>query len=300
MLEPSPGLVDVPEEVFVRVGKGMGTFFSHINGSPPDLLARDMLNPARTLRAREVLSRYVNPAGKRILEIGSGYGITLISWTRNFGLDVTGTEPEGEGFADTIEVSRQLCQVNGIPLDRIVIAEGEALPFADASFDIVYSSNVIEHCKDPGKVLSEAIRVLKPGGILHFEMPNFASYFEGHYFVLMPPILFKGLLPWWVKNVFGRDPAFARTLRTEINPGWLRHTISGIARQQPVEIISLGEDVFRDRLKSAAFNFQQKAVQKVIGPIIGLLQRLNFGGIAASLFILLRGHYPIYLTLRKS
>jgi hypothetical protein len=30
------------------------------------------------------------------------------------------------------------------------------------------------------------------------------------------------------------------------------------------------------------------------------LQRLNFGGIAANLFILLQAHYPIYLTLRKN
>lgn len=296
----SSELVHIPEEVLARVGKGMGSFFSKLNGSPGEFLAKDMLDPARTLRAHEVLSRYVNPQGKRILEIGSGYGITLISWTKNFGLDITGTEPEGEGFADTIEISRQLCEVNEVRAERIVIADGEALPFPDAAFDIVYSSNVLEHCNEPEKVLREAIRVIKPGGILHFEMPNFASYFEGHYYVLMPPILFTAMLPWWVRTVFGRDPAFARTLRTEINPMWLRRTIATIAKDQPVRLVSLGEDVFRDRLKSAAFNFQQKTVQKVVGPVIGLLQRLNFGGLAANLFIVLQGHYPIYLTLQKS
>jgi len=299
MPSPSSDLVHIPEEVFNRVRDGMGKFFSKFNGALPETLAGDMLGPARTLRAHEVLSRYMDPAGKRILEIGSGYGITLISWTKNLGLDVTGTEPEGEGFSDTIEISRHLCQINGVPPDRIVVAEGEALPFSDASFDIIYSSNVIEHCNDPAKILAEAIRVLKPGGILHFEMPNFTSYFEGHYLVLMPPLLFGWILPWWVKTVFGRDPAFARTLRTEINPVWLRRTIAQIAREQPVRIVSLGEEVFKDRLKSAAFNFQQEGVRKAISPIIALLQKLNFGGFAANFFIVLQAHYPIYLTVQK-
>jgi ubiquinone/menaquinone biosynthesis C-methylase UbiE len=292
--------VRIPEEVIVRVSGGLGEYFSKLNGFAPELLARDMLNPAKSIRGHEILSRYVNPEGKRILEIGSGYGINLISWTKYFGLNVMGAEPEGEGFADTIEVSRLLCRINEVPPERIVVTKGETLPFGDASFDIVYSSNVIEHCNDPGQVLREAVRVLKPGGFLHFEMPNFTSYFEGHYLVLMPPLLFKGVLPWWVKNVFRRDPAFARTLRTEINPMWLRRTVAAITATQPVRIISLGEDVFRDRLKSTEFNFQHKAVSKVIGPVIGFLQRLNFSGIAANFFILLQGHYPIYLTLQKT
>jgi ubiquinone/menaquinone biosynthesis C-methylase UbiE len=297
---PSPNLVEIPDEIFDRVCKGLGNFFSRINGFTPEMLATDMLNAGKTVRARDILSRYVDPAGKRILEIGSGYGITLISWTKNFALDVTGVEPESEGFASTVDVSRDLCRVNGVDAGRIVVAEGEALPFSDGSFDIVYSANVIEHCNRPAQVLREAIRVLKPGGILHFEIPNFASFFEGHYFVPMPPLLFRWMLPWWVKTAFGRDPAFARTLRTEINPVWLRRTVAGIAKEHPVRIVSMGEEVFRERLKSPSFNFQYNAVQKILGPIIGLLLRLNFGGIAANLFILLQAHYPIYLTVQKT
>ncbi|MGA3172245.1 MAG: class I SAM-dependent methyltransferase [Chthoniobacteraceae bacterium] len=291
--------VFIPEEVAAQVGEAMGQYFSKINGASPETLTGDMLNPSKAVRAHEVLCRYVNPQGKRILEIGSGYGITLITWTKQFGLDVTGAEPEGEGFADTIGVSRRLCEINSVPPERIVVSQGERLPFADASFDIVYSCNVIDHCNDAAKFLREAMRVLKPGGILHFETPNFTSYFEGHYYVPMPPLLFGGLLPWWVKSVFGRDPAFARTLRTEINPMWLRKTIAVIAREQPAKIVSLGEEVFRERLKSP-FDFQHKAVQKIIGPVIGSLQRLNFGSLAANLFIMLQAHYPIYLTVEKA
>ena len=66
--------------------------------------------------------------------------------------------------------------------------------------------------------------MLRPGGILHFEIPNFLSYFEGHYMVLQPPILWPSLLPHWVR-LLGRDPSFARTMRTEINPAWCRRAV---------------------------------------------------------------------------
>jgi SAM-dependent methyltransferase len=47
-------------------------------------------------------------------------------------------------------------------------AIGEELPFADASFDIVLSDNVIDHAEQPLKIIDEIVRVMKPGGILYF------------------------------------------------------------------------------------------------------------------------------------
>lgn len=295
----SPEDVVIPDEILDRVRDGMGKFFSKLNGVAPGVLAKDMLSPAKSARSHEVLARYVDPSGKKILEVGSGYGINLIYWTKRFGLDVTGVEPEGEGFSDTIEVSRQLCEFNDLPREKIVVSQGETLPFPDASFDVVYSANVIEHTSDPTQVLRESLRVLRLGGILHFEMPNFTSYFEGHYFLVMPPLFHKALLPWWVKTLFGRDPAFARTLRTELNPLWLRRTIRSLGANQPLRLVSLGEEVFRDRLQARSFNFQQSAVGAILSPMVEVLRRLNVGSLAANVFILLQAHYPIYLTVAK-
>lgn len=47
-------------------------------------------------------------------------------------------------------------------------AIGEQLPFADESFDVVMSDNVIDHAEQPLKIVDEIIRVLKPGGVLFF------------------------------------------------------------------------------------------------------------------------------------
>ncbi|UZE51921.1 class I SAM-dependent methyltransferase [Rhodopseudomonas sp. P2A-2r] len=69
-----------------------------------------------------------------------------------------------------------------------VIGVGEALPFADASFDAVISVAVLEHVRDPFKCAKEIIRVLKPGGDLYCCIP-FLQPLHGyphHYFNATP------------------------------------------------------------------------------------------------------------------
>ena len=52
-----------------------------------------------------------------------------------------------------------------------VWGDAAALPFEDGSFDTVVSFHVLEHTEDPGKVLSEMARVLRPGGIVLLAVP---------------------------------------------------------------------------------------------------------------------------------
>jgi malonyl-CoA O-methyltransferase len=46
--------------------------------------------------------------------------------------------------------------------------DAEALPFADAAFDLVHSNLCLQWCDDPGLAIAEFARVLKPGGLLLF------------------------------------------------------------------------------------------------------------------------------------
>ena len=59
---------------------------------------------------------------------------------------------------------------------RAVTGEITALPFADASFDLVTAFDVIEHVEDDGQVFRELCRVLKPGGCLVFSVPLHAAH----------------------------------------------------------------------------------------------------------------------------
>ncbi len=49
--------------------------------------------------------------------------------------------------------------------------DGLKMPFCDAAFDTVMATEVLEHCPDPGIVLAEVYRVMKPGAVFFFTVP---------------------------------------------------------------------------------------------------------------------------------
>ena len=200
----------VPERVRASAEQSYGAFFQKISKASSKICAEDHLDLKKSIKRAELLERYTPLRNKKLLEIGSGFGTNLAMWIERHQIDGYGLEPDGPGFGASFAASRELFSANGIDPERITSAKGEILPFEDASFDIVYSANVLEHTDNPAKVLEEAIRVLRPGGILHFEMPNFLSYFEGHYNVIQPPILWSSVLAQWVR-LLGRDPSYAMT-----------------------------------------------------------------------------------------
>lgn len=65
----------------------------------------------------------------------------------------------------------------------VVIAQGETLPYPEASFDLVLSNEVIEHVSDDQRYATDLVRVLKPGGRGIIFCPNRLWPFEvhGHY-----------------------------------------------------------------------------------------------------------------------
>jgi SAM-dependent methyltransferase len=273
-------------------------FFEPISGVDRHTASRDFLDLAKSFKRAEILGRYTSLEARKVLEVGSGFGTNLAVWLRYFDVDGYGVEPGGEGFNQGYLASRRLLAANGMDPDRVRNAPGESLPFPDESFDIVYSANVLEHTQNPEQVLMESIRVLRPGGLLHMELPNYLSYFEGHYMVVQPPIFWKPMLGWWVRMVFRRDPAFARTLQTRINPIWCRRIVRELGREWPLELVSLGDDVFLERL-SQAFVFETQVVASRLRGLIGAVRSINRGNWFGRLIVALQGHYPIYLTVRK-
>ena len=154
--------ITIPAAVVQAARDGLGEFFYRLNGTAPLAGALDHLNTARCLNHAEWLQQFEPLSGKRLLEIGSGYGTTLAVLIHKFGADAFGVEPDGEGFGSSLAASRILLSANGIQPERVVAGVGEQLPFPDASFDIVYSCNVLEHTQVPEEVLREALRVRLP------------------------------------------------------------------------------------------------------------------------------------------
>jgi SAM-dependent methyltransferase len=257
----------------------------------------DLLNPDKAITQADILSKYVDLHDKKFLEIGSGLGVNLIVWTKKYQMQGFGIEPEVDEFSSSARISKNLLKINGLSQGRISCAFGEQLPFPTNTFDIVYSTNVLEHVQNPSAVLEESLRVLKPGGILQYIYPNYHSFFDGHYGVFHPPIYWKSFFPWYVKYLFGRNPSFAKSLRTELNVGWTKKTLASINTRIPHEIISFGIDTFYSRMTT--INFDAWASLERVKSLIMLSKKFHLHALSARLMIAIKAWTPIILTVQK-
>jgi SAM-dependent methyltransferase len=109
-------------------------------------------------------------AGKRVLEVGCGAGTDLARFARGGAL-VSGVDLSPSAIA----LARSNFDQQGLQAD-LREADGEHLPFADDSFDLVYAHGVVQYTADPRSLVSECRRVLKPGGDAIFQVYNRISW----------------------------------------------------------------------------------------------------------------------------
>jgi SAM-dependent methyltransferase len=109
--------------------------------------------------------RWLPPEAIRVLDVGcaSGYGSAAIAARQAAGRSVIGVEPDG----DLVETARAR-----FPWLEIISADACELPFPDGCADALLLLDVIEHVEAPELALSEAARVLGPGGTLIVTVPH--------------------------------------------------------------------------------------------------------------------------------
>jgi ubiquinone/menaquinone biosynthesis C-methylase UbiE len=104
------------------------------------------------------VAQFTRHRGKRVLEVGVGTGTDFLQWVRA-GADCVGVDVTEEA----VQLTRARMDCYGLAA-QVIHSDAANLPFPDASFDLVYSWGVVHHCEDPGAVLREIRRVLRPGG----------------------------------------------------------------------------------------------------------------------------------------
>ena len=114
-------------------------------------------------RSFKVFSRRLVPSDRRlrILDIGCGTGLNAQHLAAQ-GHSVVGL--------DLSPVAIEQFRAKGF--DGMVCDVARGVPLADGSFDLVFTSEVIEHVADTATFLSEAYRLLKDNGILILTTPN--------------------------------------------------------------------------------------------------------------------------------
>jgi SAM-dependent methyltransferase len=97
--------------------------------------------------------------GTRLLDVGCGSGLTLVLAAQR------GAIPSGLDVSPgLLAIARKRLPGAGLPGADLRDGDMESLPFADASFDAVTGVNAFQFAGDPRRALSEAARVLRPGG----------------------------------------------------------------------------------------------------------------------------------------
>ena len=99
-------------------------------------------------------------AGKDVLDVGCGSGIAT-QLLADAGANVTAIDLTPWA----VETTRRRLAAFGLDAD-VQQADAEQLPFADASFDLVFSWGVIHHSSDMDRALAELVRACRPGGQL--------------------------------------------------------------------------------------------------------------------------------------
>jgi 2-polyprenyl-6-hydroxyphenyl methylase/3-demethylubiquinone-9 3-methyltransferase len=131
-------------------------------------MLRTALNPARFGYFRSVLTERLRiiSHGKATLDVGCGGGFLAEEFAR-LGCQVTGIDPS----ALSLETARAHAAASGLSIDYRA-GVGEALPFSDQSFEIVYCCDVLEHVVDLDQVIAEIARMLTPGGLFFYDTIN--------------------------------------------------------------------------------------------------------------------------------
>jgi ubiquinone/menaquinone biosynthesis C-methylase UbiE len=97
-------------------------------------------------------------ATEKVLDVAAGNGNASLAAARHFA-DVTSTDY----VPALLEQGRRRAEADGLPI-TFQVADAEALPFADGSFDVVLSTFGVMFAPDQERAAGELVRVVKPGG----------------------------------------------------------------------------------------------------------------------------------------
>lgn len=127
-------------------------------------------------RRRRLIEQAALRPGLRVLDVGCGTGTLLVDiQRRESGITATGLDPDPKALSR----ARRKAERAGVSV-RFDQGFSDQLPYADASFERVFSSFMLHHLKadEQERTLREVRRVLVPGGSLH--LLDFVQPLGGH------------------------------------------------------------------------------------------------------------------------
>lgn len=217
-------------------------------------------------------ARFESHRGRRVLEIGVGLGADHQKWAEA-GVDLAGIDLTERAVART----RERLALFGLRSD-LRVGNAEALPFPDASFDVVYSWGVLMCSPDPQRAIDEVWRVLAPGGtalLMLYHRYSFVGY------MLWARYALAKLRPWT-----SLTEIYAQYLES---PGMKTYTV-GEARQ----MMAAYDDVEAKVWLSHGDLLTSEAGQRHRGAALDIARRVWPRSLISRWF----GNHGLFLTIR--
>jgi len=150
-------------------------------------------------------------AGMRLLDVGCGPG----SITRGFAERLAPGEVVGVDVSEhVLDVAREDAATSAVTNLRYEQGSAYALPFPDASFDVVFAHQVLQHLNAPDTALHEMLRVLRPAALIGVRDVDWGTvaYWPPHPMIDGFIDMHAGT---WTRN--GGEPRMGRRLRALFN-----------------------------------------------------------------------------------
>jgi len=114
--------------------------------------------------------------GMQVLDAGCGPGSITAGIAERIGSgQVTGVDLSESQVSQAVRA----CAERGLSNVQFRAGSAYELPFADASFDALFSHALVEHLADPLRAMREFFRVLKPGGVMGVVTPDWDGFLVG-------------------------------------------------------------------------------------------------------------------------
>ncbi len=157
------------ESDFVQTSKRGSSNVQDLYGGPEgrlwELVAGEMLHCGGMVQSMTMANLAGIDAGQKVLDLCSGFGSSLRFLAKTFGIQGHGLEL----CAYMVDQANRRTQAEGLQ-DRIIYRQGSAtqIPWRESTFDVVWGEDAWCYVEAKEKLIEEAARVLRPGGVIAF------------------------------------------------------------------------------------------------------------------------------------
>ncbi len=138
----------------------------------------------------QAIRRIVDPAGKRVVDVGCGGGIYARAWAGLGAAQVTGVDFSAEMVAAARERTGQAAGV------RFAQGTAQRTGLPDGCADVVFQRALVHHLSELSPAFTEARRLLRPGGVLIVQdrtledacLPGSPGHVRGYFFEVFPAL----------------------------------------------------------------------------------------------------------------